>query len=351
MKHQTKPNISRRQLLKGAAAAAATAATGGFFQHKPAAVQAGENQDHAVYLPYVASPPRPHGPSKLGVHTILANNALYYVRLIANAGAHMAAVKALEDDLGWLQDVKTVSPLTVTVGRFTRFHDTVPLEGDLRTTAQDLMDRILPDMSTHRAYVDYWEITNEMDPPGAEGYRLHAELHFHLMDIAEQEGFKIALFTWNAGTPEWEEIEAVVETGVFGRAREGGHILALHEGTFAPPVTTGYGEPLPGRPRYPDRGTLCCRYRWLYEDFLKPRNEVIPLLLSEFGMGAYADTGFTPAEWVAEISWFDDRMREDDYVLACCPFTLGPVSQWGSHDYEAALPFYAQRIISLKDAP
>jgi hypothetical protein len=236
------------------------------------------------------------------------------------------------------------------VGRFTRFHDTVSLEGDLRANAQSVMDLILGDMDKHREYTDYWEITNEMDPVGAEGYRKHAEIHFHFMDIAEQNGFKIALFTWNAGTPEWEELQAVVETGVFGRAKEGGHILALHEGTFAPPVTTGYGEPLPSRPRYPNRGTLCCRYRWLYEDFLKPRNEVIPLLMSEFGMGAYAHTGFTPQEWVQEISWFDDRMREDDYVLACCPFTLGPVGQWDDHDWEAALPYYAERIISLKDS-
>jgi hypothetical protein len=346
---QSRPKISRRRLLKGAVAAAATAITGAASQRRPSAAQSGD-ADYQVYLPFIANPDGPHGPSKLGAHTILANNALYWVEYIANAGAHMAAVKALENDLGWMAQVKQVSPQTITVGRFVRFHDTVPLDGDLQATAQELMDRILPDMDTHRAYTDYWEITNEMDPPTMDGYRRHAILHQHLMDIAEREGFKIALFTWNAGTPEWEEMEAVVETGVFGQAREGGHILALHEGTFAPPVTTGYGEPLPGRPRYPDRGTLCCRYRWLYEDFLKPRNEVIPLLMSEFGLGAYADTGLTPEQWVAEVSWFDDRMREDDYVLACCPFTLGPVGQWDDHDWEAALPAYATRIISLKDA-
>jgi hypothetical protein len=348
MKHQAKRKISRRRMLKGSVAATAMALANAFARRKSLTVQADDDYPYKTYLPFISAPVRPHGPSKLGMHTILQNEALTYIRLIAQQGAHLAVVKAV-DHFSWLEYVKQDSPQTLNVGRSTAFHDTVDLEGDLATEAQQAMDVILPEMELHREYVDYWEITNEMDPPGVDGYRKHAEIHFHFMDIAEREGFKTALFTWNAGTPEWEEMEAVVETGVFARAKEGGHILSLHEATFAPPVTTGYGEPLPGRPRYANRGTLCCRYRWLYEDFLKPRNEVIPLLMTEFIVGAYADIGYTPSEWMAQIAWYDDRMREDDYVIGCCPFTLGPVGGWGTHDWEAALPDYAQYIISLKD--
>jgi hypothetical protein len=275
------------------------------------------------------------------------------------------------DDISWLKDIKAISPKTTTFGRFTRFHDTVQMTGDLKVEAAWVMDKILGDMEKHHDYVDYWEITNEMDPPSVDGYRQFAELHFHLMDIAEREGYKIALFSWNAGTPEWYELKAVVETGVFGRAKQGGHTLSIHEGTFGMQnIKTWYGNfdengnPDPTKkgcslplqdgthtPSYMDRGALCCRYRWLYEDFLIPRDEVIPVLISEFGMGQYRNRGQSPQDWVAELSWFDERMREDYYVLGNCLFTLGWTGQWESHDFEKAMPEVVKHVIAMKDAP
>ena len=130
--------------------------------------------------------------SKIGLHSILSNNVQQYAQQAVNGGTYFRAIKAV-DDIGWLKGIKAVSPKTLTFGRFTRFHDTVSLGGDLLVAANWAMDQILGDMDKHRNYVDYWEITNEMDPPSVDGYRRHAELHFHLMDIAEREGFKIAL--------------------------------------------------------------------------------------------------------------------------------------------------------------
>jgi hypothetical protein len=96
------------------------------------------------------------------------------------------------------------------------------------------------------------------------------------MDIADREGYHLGLFSYSLGVPEWEEMRAVVETGVFGQAKAGGHALALHE--YAYPMNKWFGGPLPGRPTYPTRGPPACRYRWWYEDFLVPRDEVIPPL-------------------------------------------------------------------------
>jgi hypothetical protein len=305
--------------------------------------------------------------SKIGLHGIFSNNIKKFTQQVIDGGTYYRAVKAV-DDISWLKDIKAVSPKTLTFGRFTRFHDTVQMTGDLREEADWVMDQILSDMNTHRDYVDYWEITNEMDPPSVDGYRQFAELHFYLMEIAEREGFKIALFSWNAGTPEWDELQAVAETGVFGRAKQGGHTLSVHEGTFGMQnVKTWYGDydvngnhdpskkdgcSLPGQPHsYLDRGALCCRYRWLYEDFLKPRNEVIPVLISEFGMGQYRKRNQTPQAWVAELAWYDERMREDYYVIGNCLFTLGWTGQWQSHDFEQAMPEVNRHVIGMKDAP
>ena len=32
----------------------------------------------------------------------------------------------------------------------------------------------------------------------------------HCMDIADEEGYKLALFSYSLGVPEWEEMEAIL---------------------------------------------------------------------------------------------------------------------------------------------
>jgi hypothetical protein len=290
-------------------------------------------------------------PSKLGIHCVMPDGTMPTVRALLQAGAIMATVKAV-GGMGVLQEVKAISPQTITVGRFLHgtegFYMEVPnLEkDDLRAVAREMMDHILPVWDQHRAYVDYWEVINETDPTGAEGHRRLAELMIHLMDFAEPEGYKLGLFSYSLGVPEWDEFKAIVETGVFARARTGGHVLALHE--YAKPMDKWYGEPLPGLPRYPDRGPLAFRYRWWYEDFLKPRNEVIPLLITE----ANIDEDVRPisnADWIRQLAWYDEGLRRDPYVLGAQLFTLGGGSGWAHFDFERMLPELIQHIVALKD--
>ena len=49
-------------------------------------------------------------------------------------------------------------------------------------------------------------------------------------------------------------------------------------------MTYLYGDPLPGYPAYPDRGSLTFRYRWFYREILEPAGMVIPLVISEAGI-------------------------------------------------------------------
>jgi hypothetical protein len=69
----------------------------------------------------------------------------------------------------------------------------------------------------------------ENDPPSTEGHVWLAQFFIETMNIAEDNGYKLALFSYSVGVPRWCEWEAIVETRVFGRAKEGGHVLALHE--------------------------------------------------------------------------------------------------------------------------
>ncbi|MFW6115704.1 MAG: hypothetical protein ACOC7Y_01445, partial [Chloroflexota bacterium] len=183
--------------------------------------------------------------SRIGVHSIRANEVRSFAEDLVAGGARFPVVKAV-DDLGWLTGIKESSPETIIMARL---HDkeveacpgVEDPNTDLDEMAKGLLSFILDELTKDarmRGVVEYWEVVNEPDPPGPggdpdapEGYRRLAELMIKCMEKAERYGLKLALFSLNAGTPEWDQMEAMVETGVFARAKEGGHILALHEGT------------------------------------------------------------------------------------------------------------------------
>ncbi|MDF1513626.1 MAG: hypothetical protein P1S60_07440, partial [Anaerolineae bacterium] len=160
------------------------------------------------------------------------------------------------------------------------------------------------------------------------------------------EGYKLALFSYSLGVPEWEEMEAIAGTGIFGKAKAGGHVFSLHE--YAYPMDKWYGEPLPGRPTYGDRGPLACRYRWWYEDFLIPRNEVIPLYITEANLN-WSMPMITAQEWIDQITWYDTELCKDYYVVGAHLFTLGSAGSWPQFDFARYLPQMVSHMVSIKD--
>jgi hypothetical protein len=303
--------------------------------------------------------------TKLGVHGIWSNHILEFTQRLADAGAPFPVVKAV-DDLSWLKEVKRISPQTVTVGRLTHEHEGAALASDPNTDlawyAEILMAPILAKIQADpalRGAVDYWELTNEPLGGGApaEAYARLAGVTSRAMDIAEANDLKLAIFGFNAGTPEWTDLVAMVDSGVFARAKTGGHILTLHEGVFGDdPIDKWWnthsldaaGNPtsedtgqiasggwIPGGPVLEGAGALCVRYRFLYH-LLEERDQVVPLFVSEF----YAGGGYDPmnkADVLARMEWYDSQIRADAYVIGFAPFTLGPSPQWKSQNYE---PFY-----------
>ncbi|MDF1512873.1 MAG: DUF5107 domain-containing protein [Anaerolineae bacterium] len=333
-----------------------------------------------VYIPMIArqstysaplyEPAIPHGPSKIGVHAIGEGGTLTFVNQVTAGGGRVALVKGLS--FGYLCDVKDISPSTITVGRWADpQYEAMEPAGAPAVKAAEYMNAHMQQWSDVRNCVDYWEILNESDPPEIAGHVWLAEFFKACMDIAEANGYKLALFSYSVGVPEIYEWQAIAETGVFARAQQGGHILSLHEYSMPPspdlpglPELSGYpmdafwGEPLPqypgqdpqdpSIPRYPDRGVVTGRYRHLYRDILIPRGEVIPLAITETNLMIYDPAKRNPI-FLEEMAWYDDRLREDDYVLGMAIFTLGGGSGWDTFDYSQFLPQLADRVITLKD--
>ncbi|MCS7282514.1 MAG: hypothetical protein RMK65_02050 [Anaerolineae bacterium] len=295
--------------------------------------------------------------SKLGVHTIFPGPTIPYLRRLLESGTRFPVIKAV-DGLGVLAEVKALAPQVITIGRVTSAIEAAPgiMGADLAQLADSLVQLVLnkiavsPELQGGRV-VDYWEIVNEPAPPGVAGYRRLAQLMILCMEKAERHGLKLGIFAFNAGTPEWAEMQAIVETGVFAKAREGGHILTLHEGVFHDwPIDHWWGHTIPGSPVVEGAGALCFRYRYLYH-LLKLRGEVVPLVVSEFypvrAGGPY--TGFSPEEVARRVAWYDAEASKDYYHWAFCPFTIGPSPGWEDCNYEYAYPRLLDYMISVKN--
>jgi hypothetical protein len=284
--------------------------------------------------------------SKIGVHAIVANRVAAFQEQLVGAGTHFAVVKAV-DDLNWLSDVKALSPDTKIIARLTSPDEGVtPVNNpgvDLDKLARRVMrvifDRLnaAPELAD---VVDYWEPVNEPLGGGVptDAYVRLAELMKRCMLLAEGRGLKLALFAFNAGTPEWPDMVGMAQTGVFGQARDGGHSVAFHEGVFGDDaVDKWFGGGIPGAPQVEGAGALCCRYRFLAH-LLKQRGELVPFVISEFYAGGGYEQGADRDDVLRRFRWYDEQVRADDYVMGFCPFTLGPVGQWRSHDYEFMYP-------------
>ncbi len=375
MSVQHRKTVNRRKFLKGSVTLGVTALIQRILDPlvqaadvgktpEPLAVPnraADDDFDHHIYLPLISSQrASAHGLSKLGLHTLNPNGALGFVQSVHDAGAHVALVKAV-GDFGYLRLVKEISPETVTVARWDGRRAVDPT-GDPAQKAADMMygsDGHMERWKYEKDVVDYWEILNENDPPSIEGHVWLAQFFIAAMDIAEANGYKLAIFSYSTGVPQWHEWEAIVETGVFARAKEGGHILALHEYGW-PTTDYRWGEPTEDLPPYEDRGVLTGRYRYLYRDFLIPRDEVIPLAITESGLdpvlGGPPGEGPWRERYVEEMIWYDAKLREDDYVIGAALFTIGSYGNWKDYDYEELLwpnnPYganFLDYIVSLKD--
>jgi murein DD-endopeptidase MepM/ murein hydrolase activator NlpD len=305
--------------------------------------------------------PEPVGGSRLGTHSINAaspaGDTLDLLREWRDRGGQPAVIKAVSD-LGWLAEAREICPDSVIVARIASqtegCQDVEDPDTNLTEMAQDLMAFILDKLNHHpelHNVVDYWEVCNEPDPPGDFGYAQLSRLMIHCMNIADTHGVKLALFSLNAGTPEWSEMVEMCETDVFARAKAGGHALALHEGVFDDdPIDKWWGDQIPGSPIVPGAGALCFRYRYLYH-LLQQRGEVVPLIISEFRTHG-GNHDITTEEVVERFAWYDSKARQDDYVLGVTPFTLGAPTDsqwWPSHDYGIDYPELIDYAVSVGD--
>ena len=301
------------------------------------------------------------GSSKLGLH-VIQNNSPDIMEFVRRTKP--AVVKAL-GGFGWATEVKKASPETVTVGRLLEDADEGIMTGDPEKAAQDFVARHLEEYRLNPG-VDYWEGWNEPLPRSNMAWyaRFEAERARRMAD----HGFRVAIGGFATGTPEWDEFAEFLPAIKVALAHDG--ILTLHE-YAAPTLDYRVGEGLPGHPAYPERGVLMLRYRWWYEDLLKPRGLVIPLVISEGGIDGQVAQELAPPglgwrdfteywgqqglgedgtqAYIQQLAWYDRQLQQDDYVTGVAIFTAGsPAGHWPSFDITAILPELAKYVVSQR---
>jgi hypothetical protein len=297
--------------------------------------------------------------SKLGIH-VQWNNSPDIMDFIRRT--QPAVVKAV-GDLGFLAEVKAVSPSTVTIGRLP--HNSQTMEDDPVEAARAYVAQNLGHYRGH-PWVDYWEGYNE---PGIGGRMdWYAAFEAERVRVMAKYGLRTAIGGFATGGPEWEELVEFLPA--IEAAYEHGGILTLHE-YDAPTMDRSVGAGISGRPGRPDRGALALRYRWWYEDFLKPRGLVIPLVISEAGidgglrnrpgppgLGWWEFTEYWSSQglgdngtqtYINQLAWYDAEVRKDSYVVGFTVFTAGVISDdWKSFDITPILPELATYLASQR---
>jgi len=278
--------------------------------------------------------------SKFGIHAIQpGGQESGWILSMAQAGAPFAVVKGV-DCPGLAVSAKKASPKSITITRFTQYVSVQEisdmLEPDYAGIAKRLFIPFDKMTAEERAAADFWEMMNEPSPPGDAGYERLSRLNHFVMDEANHRGIKVLLFSLNAGTPEWGQMLAMANSGVFERAKQEGHGLAWHDGVFGnDAVEKGFGLSIPGAPYIPGCGLLCGRWRNLYH-LLRQHNAVVPLFITELRVNG-GNTELSAEETLRRFKWYDTLIRHDAYVVSAMPFTVAPSEEWKGHNYTYAM--------------
>ncbi len=302
--------------------------------------------------------PEPVGRSKMGLH-VTRNASPAIMEFVERA---QPSVIVAVGDLGWLAEIKEVSPETMTLGRFEERGQV--FVGDPRQRATELVSYYAGRYLANPG-VDYWLGWNEPVIKHEWQMTWYATFEAERARLMDELGLKVGIGNFSTGTPEADLFPAFMPA--LEAASEYGGVFAVHEYS-APSMLDGVGAPIPGHEAAHDFGALTLRYRFWYEHYLGPAGLMVPLVVTEAGidggvlkgqdpsLGGWRDFDGEVAEYfpvhslrtfLNEVSWYDDELRRDPYVVGFALFNVGDRrGQWSSWDITNELPYFADLALS-----
>lgn len=271
----------------------------------------------------------------LGWHTIGGGGQVDLAASLAQAGASLPTAKFVQHPSD-AAALKAAAPHCRIVARYIDIAGQ-SVEGfnysddaDPEAQAECRMGQLLPSILANPA-VDFWEIANEQKPPYPSDFVKMARFYIRAMQIAEDAGTRLALFSQAVGNPEYSAWDAIADTGVFELAAANHHAISLHE----------YG-------RWSDNAPdLLTRFQYLYDNIILPRCLNIPLFITEYGC------------WREDIrNGIDLTAQFIAYEQACAayPYVVGVHIYTNPYDADYATPYlslmmttYRDYVIAVKD--
>jgi hypothetical protein len=287
--------------------------------------------------------------SKVGFHISAGNHRGLgdCLKKCADAGNPLPVIFSVGQNI-W-PDLERYSPQTMFIYRTQRnlrFEELGDGPGSMYTgdpvkTARDWMNEMMPVWALNKAH--YYAPLNEQDPAQIEGFTWLNAFTIECMNIAEANGYRLALYAFSGGNPKdvlqpasgqpftrddaWRELIPSLQ-----QAKANGHILLLHEYGFNF-VTLRNSTPY-----------LALRYRHAYR-LLTQFNADPPLVISEASAGVgYA--GLAPNLWLDDVQWYDAEITKDRAVIGCCLYQLG-----GSENFVSLVPQLADYISQTPTLP
>ncbi len=288
--------------------------------------------------------------SKLGFHISSGNRRGLgdCLQQSTNAGNPVSVIFTVEQDI-W-PDLQQYSPQTVLIFRTQHnvTNDTIgdgpgsTYRSDPVTTAHDWMNEMMPMWAKNKAH--YYAPLNEQDPPTLEAFKWLNDFTIECMNIAEANGYKLALYAFSAGNPKdvphptvgdpytrnqaWLQLIPSLQ-----KAKANGHILLLHE----------YGLSL-GTLRQ-STPFLALRYRHAYR-LLAQYNADPPLVVSETSAGVGYAKDIGDNVWLNDLQWYDSEIMKDRAIIGCCMYQLG-----GDENYFQLMPQLTEYIHKTPTPP
>lgn len=288
--------------------------------------------------------------SKLGLH-VLGTSDPYVMEFIRRYRPRV--VKSV-GDVGWLSEVKAVSPGTLTIGRLMVQEDSWMGSTDPGAAAQAYVEQNLAQYQLNPG-VDYWEGWNETVPVTPERWTWFAQFEAARACLMQAHGLRAAVGGFAYGNPEYAQMALFLPA--LEAAHRCGGMFTLHEGVppalnQCPILQQNTAGIIPEAPAFNvPMSPRALRYRFWYEGYLKPRGlGDLPLVISELAIapdcgiplgdawtdyeGWWVDHGVGPdgpRSYVNLLAWYDSNIQQDPYVVGAAIFTAGannPGSPW-----------------------
>lgn len=314
-----------------------------------------------------ATPFPPGPPSKLGL--FVGHNHPQIFEVLATQGA--TVVKTLELDRSFAAQIKATAPNVKLIGRIDLPQIDLPSLDPIPAAAA-FVQQLLPiaDDAQRRSTFDGWEAYNEPVAGNADEMRRLAEFEAERTRLLAGYGIRSVIGNFGTGQPPlelWESFLPAVQA-----AQEHDGWLGLHE--YSAP-TMYYLSTRDNQGRYPgvgpgDSGWLTLRYRQVYGQILIPRGLAIPLVMTELGVDGlvaerpgppdargwtdfqeyWAQNGYGlwgPGAYVEQLVWYDEAMRQDEYVIGGCIYAMSASAGWHSYDILGPAASVLQQYLSV----